>query len=63
MINFQFSNQFKLHLNDSLLIKRNKPELNREIYTHPYCNAYYCSIRTTVLLTISCFYENLDNNS
>ena len=29
------SNQFKLHLKESLLIKRNKPELSRNIYTHP----------------------------
>ena len=27
-------NQFKLHLKDSLLIKRDKPGLNRNIYTH-----------------------------
>ena len=29
------NNQFKLHLKESLLIKRDKPELNRNIYTHP----------------------------
>ena len=29
------SNEFKLHLKESLLIKRNKPELNRNCYTHP----------------------------
>ena len=29
------NNQFKLHLKESLLIKREKPELNRNIYTHP----------------------------
>ena len=29
------NNQFKLHPKESLLIKRNKPELNRNIYTHP----------------------------
>ena len=28
------NNQFKLHLKESLLIKRDKPELNRNIYTH-----------------------------
>ena len=28
-------NQFKLHLKESLLIKRDKPELNRNIYTDP----------------------------
>ena len=27
--------QFKLHLKESLLIKRDKPELNRNIYAHP----------------------------
>ena len=30
-----FSIQFKLHLKESLMIKRDKPELNRNIYTHP----------------------------
>ena len=29
------NNQFKLHLKEPLLIKRDKPELNRNIYTHP----------------------------
>ena len=29
------NNQFKLHLQESLLIKRDKPELNRNLYTHP----------------------------
>ena len=29
------NNQFKLHLKESLLIKRDKPELNRNIYTQP----------------------------
>ena len=29
------NNQFKLHLKESLLIKRDKPELNRNTYTHP----------------------------
>ena len=29
------NNQFKLHLKESLLIKRDKPDLNRNIYTHP----------------------------
>ena len=29
------NNQFKLHLKESLLIKRDKRELNRNIYTHP----------------------------
>ena len=29
------SNEFKLHLKESLLIKRDKPELNRNCYTHP----------------------------
>ena len=29
------SNQFKLHLNESFLIKRGKPELNRNIYSYP----------------------------
>ena len=28
-------NEFKLHLKESLLIKRDKPELNRTCYTHP----------------------------
>ena len=28
------NNQFKLHLKEPLLIKRDKPELNRNIYTH-----------------------------
>ena len=28
------NNQFKLHLKESLLIKRDKPEFNRNIYTH-----------------------------
>ena len=29
------NNEFKLHLKESLLIKRDKQELNRNIYTHP----------------------------
>ena len=29
------NSQFKLHPKESLLIKRDKPELNRNIYTHP----------------------------
>ena len=29
------NNQFKLHLTESLLIKRDKPELNRNIYSYP----------------------------
>ena len=29
------SNEFKLHLKESLLIKRDKPELNKNCYTHP----------------------------
>ena len=29
------SNKFKLHLRKSLLIKRDKPELNRNIYSYP----------------------------
>ena len=29
------SNEFQLHLKESLLIKRDKPELNRNCYTHP----------------------------
>ena len=29
------NNQFKLHLKESLLIKRDKPELNRNIRNHP----------------------------
>ena len=29
------SNRFKLHLKESLLIKRDKPELNRNIYSYP----------------------------
>ena len=29
------SNEFKLHLRESLLIKKDKPELNRSCYTHP----------------------------
>ena len=29
------SNEFKLHLKESLLIKRDKPELNRNCHTHP----------------------------
>ena len=28
------NNQFKLHLKESLLIKRDKPEFNKNIYTH-----------------------------
>ena len=32
---FPKNDEFKLHLKESLLIKRNKPELNRYIYTHP----------------------------
>ena len=28
-------NKFKLHLKESLLIKRDKPELNRNIYSYP----------------------------
>ena len=33
---FPENNQFKLHLKVPLLIKRDKPELNRNIYTHPF---------------------------
>ena len=29
------NNKFKLHLKESLLIRRDKPELNRNIYTYP----------------------------
>ena len=29
------NNKFKLHLKESLLIKRDKPELNRNIYGYP----------------------------
>ena len=29
------NNQFRLHFKESLLIKRDKLELNRNIYTHP----------------------------
>ena len=29
------NDQFKLHLKESLLIKRDKPELHRNIYSHP----------------------------
>ena len=29
------NNKFKLHLKKSLLIKRDKPELNRNIYSYP----------------------------
>ena len=29
------SNKFKLHLKESLLIKRDKPELTRNIYSYP----------------------------
>ena len=29
------NNQFKLHFKESLLIKRDKPELNRNICNHP----------------------------
>ena len=29
------NNKFKLHLKESLLIKRDKPELNRNIYSYP----------------------------
>ena len=60
------NNQFKLHLKESLLIKIDKPELNRTIYTHndiSYCNIYFNIIRIIVLLTKSCFYEKLDNSS
>ena len=32
---FPENNQLKLHLKESLLIKRDKPELNRNIYIHP----------------------------
>ena len=66
------NNQFKLHLKESLLIKRDRPELNKNIYIHPwrflhndisYCNVCYCIIRIIVLLTIPCFYKKLDNSS
>ena len=30
------NNQFKLHLKESLLIKREKPEVNGNFYTHPF---------------------------
>ena len=30
------NNQFKLHLKELLLIKKDKPELSRNIYTHPF---------------------------
>ena len=29
------NNRFKLHLKESLLIKRDKPEFNRNIYSYP----------------------------
>ena len=65
------NNQFKLHLKESLLIKTNKPELNRTFFTLQrflhydisYSNVFLCIIRIIVLLTISYFYENLDNSS
>lgn len=67
------NNQFKLNFkfkSFNLLIKRDTPELNIKIYTHPlerfqnnisYCNVYFCIMRKLVLLTISCFYENPEN--
>ena len=66
------NNQFKLHLKESLLIERDRPELNRNITPIPlsfshidisYCNVYFSIIRINVLLTTLCFYENLDNSS
>ena len=50
------------------MAERDKPELNGNIYTHPdnyfsYFNVYICFTRIIVLLTASCFYENLDNSS
>ena len=30
------NDEFKLHLKESLLIKSDKPELNRNIHTHPF---------------------------
>ena len=65
------NNQFKLHLKESLLIKTNKPELNRTFFTRQsflhydisYSNVFLCIFRIIVLLTISYFYENLDNSS
>ena len=35
MILLKENNRFKLHLKESLLIKRDKPELNRNIYSYP----------------------------
>ena len=32
------NNQFKLHIKESLLTKRDKPELNRNIHTHVHCD-------------------------
>ena len=34
------NNKFKLHLKESLLIKRDKPELNRNIYGYPLAHLY-----------------------
>ena len=35
MILLKENNKFKLYLKESLLIKRDKPELNRNIYSYP----------------------------
>ena len=34
-IHLKENNKFKLHLKESVLIKRGKPELNRNIYSYP----------------------------
>ena len=53
------NNEFTLHLKESLLIKRDKPELNRKIHIYPF--ELFAWI--IALLTASYFYENLDNSS
>ena len=64
------NNGFKSQF-ESLLVKRDKSKLNRNIYTHPtellhnhisYYNVYICIVNVIALL-IPCFYEGFDNSS
>ena len=53
------NNEFKFYLTESLLIKRDKPEINGNMYTHslePFT-------RIIVLLVTPGFYESFNNGS
>ena len=66
-------NKFKLHLKGSIMIKWDKPDVNRNIYIYnissflhnniSFYTVYLCIIRMIALSTRSCFHENLDNSS